>query len=419
MKLSTFGQKITSNSGINLLMDDLGRALSEKGMLMLGGGNPAHIPEVQQCIRGAMQRILERDGAFERAIGDYDSPQGNPAFIESLAALLHRECGWDVGPRNIALTTGSQGAFFILFNMFAGRYGDGSFKKILLPLAPEYIGYSDVGLEPGIFRAVQPEIEYIDDLLFKYHVDFQRLEAVDDAGAICFSRPTNPTGNMMSDEETQRLMRLAEERDVPLIIDGAYGLPFPGIVFSDAAPQWSPRTILCMSLSKFGLPALRTGIVVASEEIIAAISAASAIMCLAPNRIGATLANELIREDKLLSLGRDVIRPYYQSRADRAVEQLRRELRGIDCRVHKPEGAFFLWLWFRDLPISSQEFYERLKARGVLVVPGRHFFPGLEGEWKQRDECLRISYAQNEATVQRGLSIIADEARKIYSQYER
>ncbi len=77
-----------------------------------------------------------------------------------------------------------------------------------------------------------------------------------------------------------------------------------------------------------------------------------------------------------------------------------------------PEGAFFLWLWFKDMPITSAELYERLKARRVLVVPGHYFFPGLPGEWRHRDECIRMNYAQADAVVHEGLHIIGDELRR-------
>ena len=77
----------------------------------------------------------------------------------------------------------------------------------------------------------------------------------------------------------------------------------------------------------------------------------------------------------------------------------------------KPEGAFFLWLWFEGLPITSAELYQRLKARGVLVVPGHYFFPGLAGEWRHRHECIRMNYAGDDAAVRRGLRLIAEEVR--------
>ncbi len=47
---------------------------------------------------------------------------------------------------------------------------------------------------------------------------------------ICVSRPTNPTGNVITDEELLKLDAL-NQHGIPLVIDNAYGVPFPGIIF--------------------------------------------------------------------------------------------------------------------------------------------------------------------------------------------
>ena len=52
---------------------------------------------------------------------------------------------------------------------------------------------------------------------------------------ICVSRPTNPTGNVITDEELMKLDLLAQQRDIPLVIDNAYGVPFPAS--SSATPR--------------------------------------------------------------------------------------------------------------------------------------------------------------------------------------
>jgi valine--pyruvate aminotransferase len=108
------------------------------------------------------------------------------------------------------------------------------------------------------------------------------------------------------------------------------------------------------------------------------------------------------------------VKPFYKQRAQNSVNAFRKALGDLPYHIHKPEGAFFLWLWFEDLPISSQELYERLKKRGVLIVPGQHCFFGLEEDWPHRHECIRVSYVQDEEQVQRGVEIIADEVRKAY-----
>ena len=110
------------------------------------------------------------------------------------------------------------------------------------------------------------------------------------------------------------------------------------------------------------------------------------------------------------------MQPFYLAKRDKAVAAVRQAFGNIPCKMHKPEGAMFLWLWFEDLPITSLELYERLKKRGVLVVSGHYFFPGLDEGWKHRDECLRVTYSQNDEDVYRGIGIIAEEVAKAYAQ---
>ena len=415
MNLSAFGKRLTGESGTRSLMDDLGAIATAGGDIVnLGGGNPSLFPAAENVFRARMQAFMQRTGAFERAVGRYDGPQGDRRFAGALAQLLRREYGWEVSERNIALTNGSQSAFFALFNLLAGPDEDGRTRRVLLPLSPEYIGYADLGLSPGLFVSRRSTITELGDKLFKYGVDFDGLGDVDDIGAICVSRPTNPTGNVVTDEEIERLGAVARARGVPLIVDNAYGLPFPGIVFGDATLSWNEHTILCMSLSKLGLPGVRTGIVIASEEIVAALGAANAIFCLAPGSLGPALATGLVESGEVLALSREVIRPHYAERATRAVDMLRTGLEGCDARIHRPEGAFFLWLWMPGLPITSAELYERLKARGVVVVSGRYFFPGLEDDdWPHKHECIRISYADEWSRIERGLEILIEEVRRV------
>ena len=126
-ELSSFGRKLGARTGILELMDDLGNALSGgEDMLMLGGGNPAHIPAVQAVWRRRMEEILADGNLYERVIGNYDPPQGNPRFIAALTHCLNREYGWELTPENVAVTNGGQTAFFFLLNMLAGAFEDGT-----------------------------------------------------------------------------------------------------------------------------------------------------------------------------------------------------------------------------------------------------------------------------------------------------
>ncbi len=393
-------------------MDDLGEALASGNMLMLGGGNPSRIPAVEALLAERLRAIADDPAGLARMIGNYAAPQGERDFIVALAGLLRSACGWDVGPANVALTSGSQAAFFALFNMLGGDFDDGSRKRILLPLTPEYVGYSELGLCDDLFVSRRPSIEMGEDRMFKYHVDFSGLEVGDDIAAVCVSRPTNPTGNVLADDEMERLRLLAAGRGIPLIVDNAYGLPFPGIVFRDALPVWDENIVLCMSLSKIGLPAVRTGIVVAREEIIEGLAGITAVTSLAPPSAGPALMLDLVRGGRLLQVCREVVTPHYHARMCQALAWVHEEFAGCDYYVHRPEGAIFLWLWFPGLPITSLDLYRRLKARGVLVLPGSYFFPGMNEPWPHRDECLRITYAQDPLVVREGIRLIAAEVRR-------
>ena len=417
MNVSKFGRKLAVQSGIGQLMDDLGAATSDgREMLMLGGGNPAHIPQVEQYFRRSMEQVLADGHRFESVVGNYDPPAGNIEFIEAIVLLLRRQYGWDLGPQNVALTNGSQIAFFTLFNLFAGQYEDGTTKKVLFPLMPEYIGYCDVGLVPDLFLANNPRIEHLDDHLFKYHIDFDSLAIPEEVGVVCVSRPTNPTGNVLGNDELRRLSDLAMAKGVPLIVDNAYGMPFPNIVFTDAEPLWNENTILCMSLSKLGLPGVRTGIVIARKEIVDMVARVNAVMSLAPGGVGPALIADLVRSGEIIRVGRDIIRPFYQTKAQRVLELIRRCFKDVDYYVHQPEGAFFVWMWFPNLPITNQQLYERLKQRGVIIVPGHYFFPGLKEPWRHANECIRVNYAQDEKVVAAGIKIIAEEVNLAYAE---
>ena len=442
MQFSKFGEKFTKNSGILQLMDDLGNALnSEQPINMLGGGNPARIDKVNQTYWSVFKTLAEGEMgsmAIEN-IGNYSTPQGDAKFIAALVDFFNRHYDWGLTTDNIALTNGSQNAFFYLFNLFGGQFDDqtqGSLdKKILLPLAPEYVGYADAHVDGQHFIAVPPSIESVqhqgEDGFFKYRVDFDTLENLaelhnGEIGAICCSRPTNPTGNVLTDDEMARLEAIAKRFDIPLIIDNAYGMPFPNIIYSQATLNWNEQIILCFSLSKIGLPGVRTGIVVANPQVVKAISSLNAIVNLAPTRFGAAIATPLLQDDRLKDLSDNHIRPFYQGQAKLAVQLLKQELGDLPSpynnamKIHKPEGAIFLWVWFKDLPITTVELYERLKAKGTLIIPSEHFFVGVDTDnFKHAHECIRLSIAQDDETLKKGIATIGEVVREVYKVQNR
>ncbi len=414
MNLSLFGEKFSAKTGILELMEDLGAALnSSEKMYMLGGGNPAHIPKVNAIWQKRMKDILIHENQFNSMLTNYDSSQGKNTFLEALAELLHNQYGWDITANNIAITNGSQSAFFFLLNMFSGTFKDGKKKKILFPLIPEYIGYADQNIEEGSFTSRKSIIKNIDDKTFKYFIDFEKLNINESIAAICVSRPTNPTGNVLTDEEINKLSIIAEENDIPLLIDNAYGSPFPHIIFEDINSIWNKNIILGMSLSKLGLPSVRTGIIIAEETIIKKISAVNAIVSLSSGSIGQVLTTPYIKNGEILQICKNIIKPFYLKKSIQAVKWIKDCFgSNIDYSIHKSEGALFLWIWFRNLSITTKELYKKLKMRKVLILPGSYFYFGLEKPWEHKDECIRLTYSQSSEDVKKGIEIIADEVGK-------
>lgn len=274
------------------------------------------------------------------------------------------------------------------------------------------------------------QIECIGDHEFKYRLDIplvtKYLSEHREVGAICVSRPTNPTGNVLVGSEIRALAELAEKSGIPLMVDNAYGMPFPNIIFPDMLadspdPYWDRNTILSMSLSKIGLPALRTGIVIADAKVVQALSALNSIAALASGSLGQVLAEGIVRSGEIARLADSVVQPFYRERSRFARECIREFWDGRPYRIHRSEGAIFLWLYLPDLSIPTKELYAKLKEKGVVIVPGEYFFFGRENgseeetAWKthpHREKCLRLNYSRPEEEVREGLRIIAETSGK-------
>ncbi len=425
MDFSSFGRKLNSFSGILQLMDDLGRPLPENVIPRpLGGGNPARIPEVEAVYRRRMEEMLA-SGEFETVISQYDAPQGRISFIDAVVDYFRREYSWPISRENVAVMNGSQSAMFFLFNMLAGNG-----RTILFPLMPEYVGYADQGVEEGMFVSVPSVVEYIGEHEFKYHLDppavSRYLDEHPEVAAIAVSRPTNPSGNVLTDGEIDFLCREAERHSIPLIVDNAYGLPFPDIIFAeDAHPIWNRNMILSMSLSKIGLPAIRTGIIIADETVVAALSNINAIAALTAGSMGQAMAEPLIASGELVSLARQYVNPFYRAKSLKAKAAVERFFEGTDYYIHKCEGSIFLWLYLPRLSIPTVEFYRVLKDDGVVTVPGEYSFFGHEDQRRNLpyphphyDRCLRINYSGRDEDVEEGLRTIAERYRQ-YSSIDK
>ncbi|QUJ04012.1 hypothetical protein KCP78_18285 [Salmonella enterica subsp. enterica] len=68
---------------------------------MLGGGNPAHIPAMQDYFQTLLTEMVE-SGKAAGALCNYDGPCEKTALLNALAVLLRETLGWDIELQNIA-----------------------------------------------------------------------------------------------------------------------------------------------------------------------------------------------------------------------------------------------------------------------------------------------------------------------------
>ncbi len=417
-RLSDFGKIYNKNSGIFLLMEDLDNALNQNpNMFMLGGGNPGFIPEIQEYFYNKFKQFLFNKEEFFSAIGIYDSPIGNITFRKVLAEFFNKLYQWNITYENIALTHGSQNAFFILFNIFSGQSSN-QLLKILFPILPEYIGYEQVPLNPDAIISIEAKRIQKHDYFFKYEIHQDQFIEIlnnryEEIGCIAVSSPSNPTGKIFSKEELLFLKKQTEKYHIPVIIDCAYGNPFPGIVYTDQEFIYSENFIYAFSLSKVGLPGLRLGIVVANSEIISLVGKIQAVQSLSPSRIAPYVFKNDFISMEFYEMCRKYIKNFYLNKRNLIIDIITNRLSPEMIQIHESEGAFFLWLNFPQLKISSLELYQILKSRGVIVVPGIYYYPGLRNkENKEGEKSIRISFSQPDSILTKGIDILINTIKE-------
>ena len=440
--LTQFGAQMSHLTGVRAIMKDIIetlRAGSGQEFINLSAGNPVILPEVEQLWRDCTAELLAGP-EYGEVVCRYGSSQGYQPLIDAVLADFNQRYGLNLTDRNILITPGSQSIYFYAANAFGGYTAPppsppyqggatvnqsppyqggargGSLKNIVLPLSPDYTGYGGVSLIPEAVVACKPTLD-IDAGAhrFKYRPDFSQLSIDQTTGCVIFSRPCNPTGNVLTDDEVKKIADLAAAFDVPVLVDSAYGPPFPSLNFTEMTPIFGGNIVHCMSLSKAGLPGERIGIAIGDEKIIQILESFQTNMCIHSPRYGQAIATRAIASGALADISINVIRPYYQSKFAIVESTLEQAMpKDLPWFLHRGEGAIFAWLWLKDLPMTDWELYQELKKVGVIVVPGSSFFPGLREDWQHKHECLRISLTATNDEIETAMKRLAQMVEKLY-----
>ena len=418
LALSKIGTQMSNLSGVRAIMKDIIETLAAgKGreFINLSAGNPVILPEIEQMWRDYTHELLDSSD-FGEVVCRYGSSQGYQPLIEAIVNDFNHRYGLNLTSRNVLITPGSQSLYFCATNAFGGHTVGGQMKSVVLPLSPDYTGYGGMAVVPESVVAYKPTLD-IDaaNHSFKYRPDFSQLQINEDTGCVLFSRPCNPTGNVLTNEEVEKIAALAANYDVPVLIDSAYAPPFPALNFTEMTPVFGENILHCMSLSKAGLPGERIGIALGSEKLVGVLESFQTNMCIHSSRYGQAIAAKAIASGRLADLATTVIRPYYQSKFAVLAEGLTKFMpKDLPWFLHKGEGAIFAWMWFQDLPITDWDLYQSLKEVGIIVVPGNSFFPGLREDWAHKQQCIRISLTASDTDITTAMERLATVVTQVY-----
>lgn len=416
--LTKIGAQMSNLTGVRAIMKDIIETLQAgngQEFINLSAGNPVILPQVEQLWRDCTQELLD-SSEYGDVVCRYGSSQGYGALISAIANDFNRRYGLNLSDRNILITPGSQSLYFYAANAFGGYTSSGKLKRIVLPLSPDYTGYGGVSLVPESLVAYKPTLDInVSAHQFKYRPDFSQLEITENTGCVIFSRPCNPTGNVLTDDEVRKIAALAAPYNIPVLIDSAYGPPFPALNFTELTPVFGDNILHCMSLSKAGLPGERIGVAIGDEQIIQVLESFQTNMCIHPSRYGQAIAARAIDSGKLADISTSVIRPFYQDKFAVLEDTISQTMpKDLPWFLHRGEGAIFAWLWLQDLPITDWEFYHQLKQVGVIVVPGSTFFPGLQEDWVHKHQCVRISLTASDDEIVTGMQRLAKFTEQLY-----
>ena len=224
--------------------------------------------------------------------------------------------------------------------------------------------------------------------------------------AIVINYPANPTGVYPPRPYLQQLLDFASENDLWVISDEVYdNLYYEGTPVSVSEfPDAKVRTIIVNSLSKtYSMTGWRVGYLAAPKVVVenALKAGQNTITCVAP----------FIQKAAAFTLGDAEIQKAAKEMRDtyakrrKTVMEVYKEYKESPIGVTPPMGAFYYFLDFRKLELSSSDICNQiLEEKGVGLVPGSAF--GAQGEG-----FVRMSIAASDSDVEEGIRAILDWAR--------
>jgi aspartate aminotransferase/aminotransferase len=320
-----------------------------------------------------------KEAAIAAIRGDkngYSVTQGIAALMEQLQRRIDEQYGH--ADRHVLVTSGTSGAL-VLAVLAMVNPGD----EVIL-FDPYFVMYPAlVGMAGGRCVTI--------DTYPDFRIDPDRVASAitPRTKMILLNSPANPTGSVAEEAVVRRLAELAAERNIALVSDEIYRefcyegpLPCPA--------TWNDQTIVVDGFSKtYGMTGWRLGFVHGPAAIIDKLTMLQqyTFVC-APHPLqwAALAALDIDMSEQVAA---------YRRRRDLVDTGLKQ----AGYSVARPGGAFYAFPQVPEGGGTGSQFVARAIADQLLVIPG--------GIFSGRDTHFRISYAANEATIERGLAVLA------------
>ena len=295
----------------------------------------------------------------------YTPYAGLPELRAAIASKLRRHNGLDYGPENVAVTTGSSGAFFA-----AGMtlLDPGSEVILFEPF------YSYHWSTTPLFGAVPVAVALDRDTLAFDEAAF-RQALTPKTRAVVVNTPGNPSGKVWSRAELQRLGEILDGTDVIVLTDEVYEyMCFDGRrhVSPASVASLKDRTLTMNSFSKtYSITGWRIGFLAGPAAIVekCGIVFDQIEVCASrPMQRGVQAALEQLPD----SFYDDLQRSYEKKR-----DVFCAALRDAGFRFQKPEGAYYVLADYGDVLGNLEphpavlQMIERIQ---INAVPGHLFY---------------------------------------------
>jgi aspartate/methionine/tyrosine aminotransferase len=289
---------------------------------------------------------------------------------------------------HVLLTNGAAGALFIINTSLLTA------TDHLVVVRPNYATNIEVP------KTIGCSISFI-DLQFEegWKLDPKKIEASIQSNTtlISITSPHNPTGMLMTEEDIDRIVNIAERHNIYLLVDETYR----DACFKTNYPVTAIKSkwvISVSSLSKaFGLPGLRMGWLVSSDEaMMERLLAAKEMIYISNSALDEEVAYQFYRQKEKFAISINKKALYNFSLL---TKWLQNETR---MEAVLPQGGVVCFPRFKkEVAINTGKFYDTLMNKYKTMVGPGHWFD-------MPDSYMRIGFGwTNDAVFRKGLENIS------------